>query len=237
MALPPASAVWQMMQYARTVGTRNPIKQSTEKGTLTAFRPIERPISVLKYFRYVQMLERQHYQLIAGVHEMFKLGQLDSDWPNAMRALAHRNESKPLTHQILEALGVLQSSAQEEADQSDGEWQTFDCHPQDDGVINESGTPSPTLKTPILGALETTQKPTVSYRSTFLQPQHSKFERDHLADMEFNPELSPMNFSNTPLMPVPPFSANMAYFMQPPLADPFSEPQVYDETLGLGPIL
>ena len=63
------------------------------------------------------MLERQHSQLIAGVHEMFRMAQEDSDGPTiALRELAHQTESQPLTHQILEALGVLHCSSQDEAE-------------------------------------------------------------------------------------------------------------------------
>lgn len=182
------------------------------------------------------MLERQHTQLIAGVHEMFKFGQQSSNWPNSLLELARHSEGQqPLTHQILEALGVLYCSPQDEAEDPKGEWRTFEPHPQDDGLFNESSSPSPKLQNPPLRPWETIKKPANPYRSTHSQQHPSSFEGDISANMEYNPTTTTLNLLNAHSEQVPSFSINMAAYMQhQPLPDQFHEAQAYNETMGLG---
>ena len=182
------------------------------------------------------MLERQHSQLIAGLHEMFKFGQQGRNWPYALLELAHQCEGQhPLTHQILEALGVLQCSPQDEAEDPKGEWRTFEQHPQDDGVFNGSCTPSPTLQNPVLRSWENIKQPTIPYRSASSQQRSFKFERDSQVNGDHTLSITPLNFSDSHSQPVLFHSINMAPFLpHQPLPNPFSREPTYDETMGLG---
>ena len=63
-----------------------------------------------------------------------------------MVQLHKRSEGQPLTHQILEALDVLERSSQDDIDDPNGDWQTFDHHPPDHGIMDTSTTSSPTLQ-------------------------------------------------------------------------------------------
>lgn len=57
--------------------------------------------------RYVQMLERQQSQLIAGIQLMYRSMQKGEGWTGP--PLDHDAYGQPLTHKVLEGLGILVS--------------------------------------------------------------------------------------------------------------------------------
>lgn len=56
-------------------------------------------------FSYVEMLEQQQAQLVAGLQESYRLMQSGSGWPGS--PLKSSSNGHPLTHDILERLGTL----------------------------------------------------------------------------------------------------------------------------------
>ena len=98
---------------------------------------------------YVQMLERQHTELISGVQELYRRIQVGEPFPSLPLEPAYNGQ--PLTHKILEALGVLLS----EEDWEDGDkavpfdtmtWQGLE---QEEYAYDVStATTSPTTQTP-----------------------------------------------------------------------------------------
>lgn len=55
--------------------------------------------------RYVEMLEQQQAQLVAGLQELYKRAQSGQGWVGS--PLKDSNNGNPLTHDILERLGAL----------------------------------------------------------------------------------------------------------------------------------
>ena len=98
---------------------------------------------------YVQMLERQHTELISGLQELYRRIQAGEPFPSHPLEPAYNGQ--PLTHKILEALGVLQS----DEDWEDGdkavtfEGMTWQGHEQDGYAYDASTTTtSPITQTP-----------------------------------------------------------------------------------------
>ena len=60
--------------------------------------------------RYVEMLEQQQVQLVNGLHELYKLVLNGQAWEGPL--LNDSGNCRPLTHDILDSLGVLQSDNQ-----------------------------------------------------------------------------------------------------------------------------
>ena len=60
---------------------------------------------ILTSHSYVQMLERQHTELISGLQELYRRIQAGEPFPSLPLEPAYNGQ--PLTHKILEALGVL----------------------------------------------------------------------------------------------------------------------------------
>lgn len=98
-------------------------------------------VSSLTIYSYVQMLERQHAQLIAGLQALYRCTQNGDRWTGPRLELVNHNQ--PLTHKILEALGVLRTDEWEDMESVDGTWQGFERHIQDDNQAAFSPT-SPT---------------------------------------------------------------------------------------------
>jgi len=98
---------------------------------------------------YVQMLERQHTELISGLQELYRRIQAGEPFPSLPLEPAYNGQ--PLTHKILEALGVLLSHE----DWEDGDkavpfegmtWQGFE---QEGYACDAStATTSPIMQTP-----------------------------------------------------------------------------------------
>ena len=61
--------------------------------------------SLLITCRYVEMLEQQQAQLVAGLQELYRRTIDGTGWPGA--PLKHAGQSQPLTHDILDRLGAL----------------------------------------------------------------------------------------------------------------------------------
>ena len=65
------------------------------------------------------MLERQHSQLIAGLQELYRRTQTGQSWTLPQLELVNHNQ--PLTHKILESLGVLRAEEwEDDQDTPDG---------------------------------------------------------------------------------------------------------------------
>lgn len=76
------------------------------------------------------MLERQHTQLIAGLQELYRRTQYGQGG-NGPRS-EPINYGQPLTHNILEGLGVLQQDEWDDSEGPDGSrWQNFEQHAND----------------------------------------------------------------------------------------------------------
>ncbi len=87
------------------------------------------------------MLERQHAQLIAGLQKLYRRTQNGDGWTGPR--LEDENHGQPLTHKILEALGVLQTDDWEDSESVVCPWQGFEQHGQDNGLIySETASPS-----------------------------------------------------------------------------------------------
>lgn len=67
--------------------------------------------------RYVEMLEHQQSQLVAGLQELYRKLQAGECWPGS--PLENADGGYPLTHDILERLDLLQSS-QESSTKQEG---------------------------------------------------------------------------------------------------------------------
>ena len=87
------------------------------------------------------MLERQHAQLIGGLQELYRRTQ-HSDGGIGPR-IDVGNDNQPLTHKILEALGMLQPDEWEDSEGVDCAWQDKERRGQDDRGWIYSGTGSP----------------------------------------------------------------------------------------------
>lgn len=96
----------------------------------------------LTIYSYVQMLERSHAQLTAGLQELYRRTQNSDGWAR----LELENPKQPLTHQILEALGVLRAEDWEEPEPEsvDESQQGFEGYGLDNNgwMYPESASPS-----------------------------------------------------------------------------------------------
>ena len=117
-----------MTRYVRMESTRSLTRRSSEQGELS-FASEHTDFSCCKLFSliiysYVQVLEHQHAQLIAGLHELYRRALNGDRWIGPRLEVVNHNQ--PLTHKILEALGVLQPEEWEETESVDGTWQGFE---------------------------------------------------------------------------------------------------------------
>ncbi|KAK3167436.1 hypothetical protein OEA41_010563 [Lepraria neglecta] len=117
MVPPHAHAAKPTTQSARTASTRNQTKLSSAKGSSSHSLPSIHQSPPSKPNSYVQILESQHTQLIAGLQELYRRIQSGESFPTSS-ALEPAHYGQPLTHKILEALGVLQG---DEWDDNNGE--------------------------------------------------------------------------------------------------------------------
>lgn len=93
-------------------------------------------------FSYVQMLERSHAQLTAGLQELYRRTQNCDGWTGPRLEL--ENPEQPLTHQILEALGVLRTEDWEDPESIDESRQALEGYGLDNNewMYPESASPS-----------------------------------------------------------------------------------------------
>ena len=178
------------------VNIRNLTKSSSAKGLstfplceYTNFHP-NNPNS------YVQMLERQHTQLVAGLQELYRRIQAGESFP----ALELGDHGQPLIHKILESSGVLRGDDWEDnnGDVFDTElsWRNFDLlqsGTQDyASVYGDSHSTSPATQTTFL-PMSNTQ--TAFPNSTIMAKRRSKFESNN--GMTTNQTLSMPPLLNT----------------------------------------
>lgn len=100
-----ALAARRITPSAHTEFTRDPKSQfigTSELGRLAS------RLFPLTFHRYVQMLERQQSQLIAGIQILYQSMQNGHRWTGP--PLEHDAYGQPLTHQILQGLGVVESN-------------------------------------------------------------------------------------------------------------------------------
>ena len=90
----------------------------------------------------MQLLERQHAQLTAGLHELYRRTQNGEGWTGLQ--LEAVNHHQPLTHNILEGLGVLQINDWEGAESGPDTWQDFEGRGRDHSgwICSETASPS-----------------------------------------------------------------------------------------------
>ena len=117
------------------------VPPACERSRKTKFTPKGMPpySSVLSsrtnYSSYVELLERQQAQLVAGLRELYNRLQDDKGWPGS--PLPKVQDGHPLTHDILEKLGLLHSSSD-----NAGNYEGFeeDCnHSSSDNAGNYEG--------------------------------------------------------------------------------------------------
>jgi len=100
------------------------------QGVNSSYPPSIVKITNRSYYSYVQMLARQHTQLIAGLQELYRRTQTGEGWVGPLPDPV--NYGQPLTHKILEALGVLQQDEWDDNDDIDGSaWQSFEQQAHD----------------------------------------------------------------------------------------------------------
>ena len=88
----------------------------------------------------MQLLERQHAQLTAGLHELHRRTQNGGGWTGPqLEAVNHQ----PLTHKILEGLGVLQTDDWEGTESGPDTWQDIEGQGRDHSGCLNSETASP----------------------------------------------------------------------------------------------
>ncbi len=121
------------------------------------------------------MIERQHTQLIAGLQELYRRTQTGQgcDGPPLDPVI----NGQPLTHKILEGLGVLRTDEWDDNEGLDGlsSWQSFEQQSQEgSGIMHDkSGTASPAT-TMANSPLAIT--PPAFPQSTIMAKRRSKFE-------------------------------------------------------------
>ena len=75
------------------------------------------------------MLERQNEQLSAGLQELYRRAQDSCNWTEPRLEVGDHNQ--PLTHQILDVLGVLHPSDGEDMESVDHDWQSSEAQERD----------------------------------------------------------------------------------------------------------
>lgn len=91
------------------------------------------------------MLERQHTQLIAGLQELYRRTQPGEGWvgprPDSV------NYGQPLTHKILEVLGVLQQNEWDDGEGFNGTaWHSYQQHANDLASAYSSSATTPSTE-------------------------------------------------------------------------------------------
>lgn len=105
------------------------------QGVNSSYPPSTVNLTNGSYYSYVQMLARQHTQLIAGLQELHRRTQTGEGWVG------------PLTHKTLEALGVLQQDEWDDNDDIDGSaWQSFEQQAHDVASMYPSTAASPVIQ-------------------------------------------------------------------------------------------
>ena len=111
------------------------------------------------------MLERQHTQLIAGLQKLYHLALAGQTWP--ADPLEPTRHGQPLTHQILEGLGVLQSKDWDDITASGGsKWESFEQQELDRGGAMHPDDLSDETTSPVTATTATFQQgpdPTGAY--------------------------------------------------------------------------
>ena len=131
--------------------------------------PIDSQPFVLTIDSYVQMLERQHAQLIGGLQELYRRTQNGDGWTGPRIDVGSHNQ--PLTHKLLEALGVLQPDEWEDTEVVDCAWQDNEEQGQDDLGWIYSGTGSPSTQAAFSPVIPTQ---TIFPRSTITTKRRTK---------------------------------------------------------------
>ncbi len=161
----------------------------------------------LTIYSYVQMLERQHAQLIAGLQELYHRTQNGDGWTGPPLVLGNQ----PLTHKLLEALGVLELDQWEDTEDVGNTWQVFEKQGHDDNGWTYSNTGSPSTQ-----AAFSPTSPTQSAfpQSTIMSKRQSKLQTS-LAPTALTLSMPPPLMVN--LAPVKPEPYNYPFPNQMPI--------------------
>ena len=131
MAPPHALVANPTMRFVHLKSIESPIRQCFDQGELP-LRPYGLLLlqqNSLTIYSYVQMLERQHGQLSAGLQELYRRAQSCRSWTGP--CLEFGDHDQPLTHEILEVLGVLHPDDREDMESVDHDWQDLEAQDQD----------------------------------------------------------------------------------------------------------
>lgn len=95
---------------------RNHTTRCTLKGKLSVTRPVPLAYTTIgpDCFSYVELLEQQQAQLVGGLQELYRRTVTGHGWPGL--PLQDSGNGHPLTHDILERLGVLETEGSGESD-------------------------------------------------------------------------------------------------------------------------
>ena len=150
---------------------------------------------LIAYDSYVQMLERQHAQLIAALQELYRRTQNGQGWTAPPLELG--SYGQPLTHKILEGLGILRADewADEESQGDMSAWLNSEEQDLDGGGVqyDDSATPSPTT-THTFSPSSVPQLPFPD--SQIMTKRRSKFELPTCQDLDMTPMTGPSIFNN-----------------------------------------
>ena len=182
------------------------------------------------------MLERQQSQLVAGLQELYRRTQNGEGWPGDRLELERHNQ--PLTHKILEALGVLRPGVWKETENIGNPWQWVEKRRPDDDDEDDGctypvyGSPS-TQSTCTYSPHSPTQSSTFA-QSTIMLKRRLKLQTG-LATM------APPAQQHTLSMP-PPFIAGLAPIKPEGHTNPFPTPKMtlsdmsgpYNQMMAMG---
>lgn len=133
------------------------------------------------------MLERQQLQLTAGLQEAYRLISTGQSWPSRPLEITHYGQ--PLTHKILEGLGVLQSDEWADCGSSGApDWQCIEqqqitdvtesvlyC---DDVLVETAATSPTTATTATFSPTETSQNRTMTFPDSTIMTNRRKVKYD-----------------------------------------------------------
>lgn len=136
-------------------------------------------------FSYVQLLERQHAQLTAGLHELYRRIRNGGAWTGPQLEADHH---QPLTHKILEGLGVLQIDGWEGTESGHGTWHDFEAQGQNHSGWMYSGTASPSTQ----AAFSPTSPAQTGFSQSIIMAKRQSKVSDNLPPMTESSTIPPL---------------------------------------------
>ena len=163
---------------------------------------------------YVEMLEQQQHQLVAGLRKLYSMSQNGQSWPG--EPLATAQGGHPLTHDILERLDVLHLPSENGQQLYEGFEE--DCNRMQQKLMRGTkrrgstssssdrshiSSPSSHSDAPMPRALKCIPGPFALHNAPPTPPAHSPFttQAQIVSSSKMEPPLSPAFMSNTALDP------------------------------------